>query len=37
LTNYDFLMEEALRHDFITKDDLESLKKWRENPSNWTN
>jgi orotate phosphoribosyltransferase len=37
LTNYDFLMEEALKHDFITKDDLESLKNWREDPSNWSN
>lgn len=35
LTNYDFLIEEALRHEYINEADLESLKKWRENPSNW--
>jgi len=35
LTNYDFLIEEALRHEYINEADLESLKKWREDPSNW--
>jgi orotate phosphoribosyltransferase len=35
LTNYDFLIAEALRHEYINEADLESLKKWREDPSNW--
>jgi orotate phosphoribosyltransferase len=35
LTNYDFLIAEALRHEYINESDLESLKKWREDPSNW--
>ena len=35
LTNYDFLIAEALRHEYINDADLESLKKWREAPSNW--
>jgi len=35
LTNYDFLIQEALRHEYINEADLESLKKWREDPSNW--
>ena len=35
LTNYDFLIAEAVRHEYINEADLESLKKWREDPSNW--
>lgn len=35
LTNYDFLMEEAVKHDYITESDLVSLTNWRENPSAW--
>ena len=35
LSNYDFLIQEALRHEYINEADLESLKKWREDPSNW--
>ena len=35
LTNYEFLIAEALRHEYINEADLESLKKWREDPSNW--
>ena len=35
LTNYDFFIQEALRHEYINEADLESLKKWREDPSNW--
>ena len=35
LTNYDFLIEEAVKHDYITESDLVSLTNWRENPSAW--
>lgn len=35
LTNYNFLMEEAVKHDYITESDLASLTSWRENPSAW--
>ena len=35
LTNYNFLMEEAVKHDYITESDLVSLTSWRENPSAW--
>jgi orotate phosphoribosyltransferase len=35
LTNYDFLMEEAVRHEYINESDLESLKSWKADPANW--
>jgi orotate phosphoribosyltransferase len=35
LTNYDFLIEEALRKDYITKNDLTSLREWKDNPETW--
>ena len=35
LTNYDYLMSEALRHDYISEADVESLKLWRQDPANW--
>lgn len=35
LTNYDFLMEQAVRHDYINESDLDSLRQWRANPSEW--
>jgi orotate phosphoribosyltransferase len=35
LTNYDFLIEQAVRKEYITENDLESLQAWRENPSTW--
>lgn len=35
LTNYDFLMEQAIRQEYINESDLGSLKEWRENPSAW--
>jgi orotate phosphoribosyltransferase len=35
LTNYDFLMEQAIRKDYINESDLESLQSWRANPSAW--
>ncbi|HET6243992.1 MAG: orotate phosphoribosyltransferase [Bacteroidetes bacterium] len=35
LSNYDFLIEQAKELSHISKDDLVSLKEWRENPQNW--
>lgn len=35
LSNYDFLIETAVKNNYITNNDLESLKNWKENPSNW--
>jgi orotate phosphoribosyltransferase len=35
LSNYDFLIETAVKNNYVTKNDLESLKNWKENPSNW--
>jgi orotate phosphoribosyltransferase len=35
LSNYDALIEYALNSDYIKKDDVSKLKKWREDPENW--
>lgn len=35
LANYDELIDEALAIDYITADHLDSLKSWRNNPSEW--
>jgi orotate phosphoribosyltransferase len=35
LTNYDALVQEAARTGYVTSEDLETLKKWRENPDGW--
>ncbi|HLU87217.1 MAG TPA: orotate phosphoribosyltransferase [Taishania sp.] len=35
LTNYDILIEKALDDTYITKEDVESLKDWKINPSEW--
>jgi len=35
LTNYDYLIEEALKEEYITEKDLISLREWKENPSEW--
>ncbi len=35
LTNYDYLMEQALKKKYITEADIESLSDWKENPSEW--
>ena len=35
LTNYDLLIEKALNDNYIAKDDVESLKDWKTNPSEW--
>lgn len=35
LANYDILIEKALNQGAISKDDIESLRDWRVNPSSW--
>ena len=35
LTNYDFLIEEALRKDYISENDIASLREWKEHPESW--
>lgn len=35
LTNYDVLLKKALDDKYITKDDIDSLKDWKVNPSEW--
>lgn len=37
LSNYSALIEYASQNSFISDDDLELLKNWRENPSEWDN
>lgn len=35
LSNYNFLIDEALKQEYVKQSDLESLKKWRRNPAKW--
>lgn len=35
LTNYDAVLKEALRIDYIAESDLETLQEWRRAPSDW--
>ena len=35
LSNYDALIDQALKSNDITSEDLDSLKAWRENPATW--
>ena len=35
LCNYEILIQLAVKKNYVSKDDLESLKSWRENPSVW--
>ena len=35
LSNYNALIEYASEHSFIANSDMELLRKWRENPSEW--
>ncbi|TZF84677.1 orotate phosphoribosyltransferase [Pedobacter sp. BS3] len=37
LSNYNALIEYASEHSFINKDDLELLRRWRDNPAEWDN
>jgi orotate phosphoribosyltransferase len=35
LSNYNALIDYAAKHNFVSEDDLNLLKQWRENPSVW--
>lgn len=35
LSNYNYLIDEALKQEYVKPSDVESLKKWRRNPSKW--
>lgn len=35
LTNYDAILNEALRIDYIAESDLETLQEWRQAPADW--
>lgn len=35
LTNYDAVLAEALRTNYIVEDDLDTLQEWRKSPSDW--
>lgn len=35
LTDYNILIEEALKKDYIDEKDVDSLKQWRKDPANW--
>lgn len=35
LTSYDFLLKQGIKSNYITENDLETLKAWRESPSTW--
>lgn len=37
LSNYNALIEYAAHHGFVSDEDLNLLRKWRENPSEWGN
>lgn len=37
LSDYDHLLEQSLDSKYISETELETLKKWRENPSEWNN
>jgi orotate phosphoribosyltransferase len=36
LSHYKYLIEEALKQDYIKESDVASLKKWRKNPAVWS-
>lgn len=35
LSNYDAILDEALRTEYIDESELETLQEWRENPETW--
>ncbi len=37
LTDYDHLIDQALKSDYVTDSDVESLREWKINPDNWKN
>jgi orotate phosphoribosyltransferase len=36
LSNYDAVIEEAVRTDYISRSDVETLQEWRKDPTNWS-
>ncbi|NOX86999.1 MAG: orotate phosphoribosyltransferase [Chlorobi bacterium] len=36
LSNYDILIEEAVKGNYITQDDIKSLMTWRKDPQTWS-
>jgi orotate phosphoribosyltransferase len=37
LSNYDLLIEQAAKENYISSKELESLSRWKTNPENWSN
>jgi orotate phosphoribosyltransferase len=37
LTDYDHLIDQALKSDYVTSSDVDSLREWKINPDNWKN
>lgn len=37
LTDYDHLIDQALKSDYVTAADVDSLREWKINPENWKN
>lgn len=37
LSNYDVLIQQAIKSNYINEDEIETLKKWQENPAIWNN
>ena len=35
LSNYEAVLEAALKTGYITEEDLETLKEWRKDPASW--
>lgn len=35
LTDYDHLIDQALKSDYVTSSDVDSLREWKINPENW--
>ncbi len=35
LSNYDLLIEQAAKENYVSENQLESLKNWKDNPENW--
>jgi len=35
LSNYDFLIEQAVADNYVTAEDVDSLANWKTNPENW--
>ncbi|MDR2843992.1 MAG: orotate phosphoribosyltransferase [Candidatus Symbiothrix sp.] len=36
LCNYDTVLDEALKTDYIEESDIKTLQEWRKNPANWS-